>query len=296
MQTPEQYIKAGKIVRDVREWVMSNLRPGIGYLEVCEGVEKEIQRRGGEPAFPTGLGVNEVTAHFAPEPGEKRKIAESDLVKLDYGVHVEGYIADTSVTVTENTAYQPLLNATERALQAAIEVIKRDRRIGEIGRAVAVEASRDGFKTISNLSGHTLERYVVHAGKSIPNAFVPNLPVLRQDEVVAIEPFLTFQDAAGYVVDSEPETIFSIVARKRTGSRDLDELLEMIWGRRKSLPFTPRWFAKDYEMDRLVRYLRELEARRLVRGYPTLVEHSRRPVAQFEHTVAIEKDGALILT
>lgn len=275
---------------------MSNLRPGVGYLEVCEGVENEIRRRGGDPAFPSGLGVNEVTAHFSPEQGEKRFITDDDLVKLDYGVHIEGYIADTSVTVTNNAAYQPLLKATERALQAAIEVVKRDRRVGEIGRAIAREASKDGFKTISNLSGHTVERYVVHAGKSIPNMFMPNLPVLRQDEVFAIEPFLTFGDASGYVVDSEPETIFSVIARKRTGSKELDELLEMIWSGRKSLPFTPRWFAKGYEMAKMVRYLKELEARRLVRAYPTLVEQSRRPVAQFEHTVALDSDGAVILT
>lgn len=283
-------------MREVREWVKSNLRPGVGYLEICEGVEREISRRGGEPAFPTGLGVNEVTAHFAPEPDERRVIKEEDLVKLDYGVHIEGYIADTAITVTYNAEYQPLLKATERALQAAIEVVKKDRRIGEIGRAVAREASNAGFKTISNLSGHTVEKYVVHAGKSIPNTFVPNLPVLRQDEVVAIEPFLTLGNASGYVVDSEPETIFSIIARKRTGSRDLDDLLEMIWNRRKTLPFTSRWFAKEYGGDKLRRYLKELETRRLVRGYPTLVEHSRKPVAQFEHTVALEKDGAVILT
>ncbi len=272
------------------------MRPGVGYLEVCEGVEDEIRRRGGDPAFPSGLGVNEVTAHFAPEQEEKRVIKDDDLVKLDYGVHIEGYIADTSVTVTHNPAYQPLLKATERALLAAIEVVKRDRRIGEIGRAIAKEASKDGFKTISNLSGHTVERYLVHAGKSIPNMFLPNLPVLRQDEVFAIEPFLTFGDASGYVVDSEPETIFSVIARKRTGNRELDGLLEVIWNRRKSLPFTPRWFAREYEMGELVRYLKELEERRLVRAYPTLVEESRRPVAQFEHTVALEKDGAVILT
>ena len=272
------------------------MRPGVGYLEVCEGVEDEIRRRGGDPAFPSGIGVNEVTAHFAPEQEEKRVITDEDLVKLDYGVHIEGYIADTSVTVTYNMEYQPLLKATERALQAAIEVVKRDRRIGEIGRAIAREASRDGFKTISNLSGHTVERYVVHAGKSIPNMFLPNLPVLRQDEVLAIEPFLTFGDASGYVVDSQPETIFSIIARKRTGSKDLDELLEMIWSRRKSLPFTPRWFGKEFEVGKLVRHLKELEARHLVRAYPTLVEQSRRPVAQFEHTIALEKDGAVILT
>ncbi len=296
MQIPEQYFKAGKVARELRGWIRQNLGVGTGLLEVAEKVEAEIVRRGGQPAFPTGIGVNDVTAHYAPQKDDGVKIRESDVVKIDYGVHVDGYVADTSLTITSNPSYQPLLEATERALQAAIGVAKHDRRIGEIGRAIQVSARADGFKPISNLSGHTVEQYVVHAGKSIPNLYSPGLPMLNKGDVFAIEPFLTLGDAAGYVVESEQENIFSVVVRKRTGNKELDDLVDRVWAERKTLPFSPRWFAQGYREGRLMVLLKELEKRRLVHSYPALVEASGKPVAQFEHTMTIEDGGLVVLT
>ncbi len=217
-------------------------------------------------------------------------------MKVDFGVHVEGCVADTSFTVTFDPEYQPMLDATERALRAAIEVLRRDRRIGEVSRAISSEASRSGFKTISNLSGHTLDRYVVHAGKSIPNVYMPNLPTLRVNEVFAVEPFLTPREADGYVVDTDNETIFALVGRRRLGNKELDDLVELIWGERKTLPFTPRWFLQDYNETRLSSLLEELSKRRVLRSYSTLVEASGKPVSQFEHTMAFEDKGLVILT
>jgi len=162
--------------------------------------------------------------------------------------------------------------------------------------AIYSAASRYGFKTISNLSGHTLDRYVVHAGKSIPNVYMPNLPTLKKGEVFAVEPFLTTQGAEGYVVDSDIETIFALVGRRRLGNEELDRLVEMIWEDRKTLPFTPRWFLKDYKEARLLSLLKELAERKVVRSYATLVEASGKPVAQFEHTMALGEEGLVILT
>ncbi len=237
-----------------------------------------------------------MTAHYAPQEDEKGVIQESDVVKIDYGVHIDGYLADTAITITENPKYQSLLEATERALQAAIDVVKHDRRIGEIGRAIETTARNEGFRTINNLSGHTVQQYVVHSGKSIPNIYAPNLPMLKNDDVFAIEPFLTLPDAAGYVVEGAQENIFSLIVRRRTGNGELDELMDLIWEDRKTLPFSPRWYGGRYKDGRLVQLLKELEKRRLVRSYATLVEASGKPVAQFEHTMAIDDRGLVIIT
>lgn len=293
---PDQYIKSGKIAREVREWIRVNVHAGSGILDVAEKVEAEIVRRGGQPAFPTGIGVNDVTAHYAPQEDEKGVIRESDVVKIDWGVHIEGYVADTSMTITENPQYQSLLEATERALQAAIDVVKRDRRIGEIGRAIDTTARREGFRPISNLSGHTVQQFVVHAGKSIPNLYAPNLPMLKTGDVFAIEPFLTLPDAAGYIVEGPQENIFSLIVRRRTGNQELDELMDVIWDERKTLPFSPRWYSGRFKEGRLIPMLKELEKRRLVRSYATLIEASGNPVAQFEHTMAFDDRGLVILT
>ncbi len=296
MTIPEQYIRAGRITREVREWVKDKVRPGAGYLQLALDVEREIVRRGGKPAFPCGIGVGEVTAHYAPPSDDERVIKEKDVVKVDLGVHIDGYIADTATTVTYNPEFQLLLGATERALGSAIAIVKKDPRTGEIGRAVNREAKDHGFKTISNLSGHTVDRYIVHAGKSIPNLFMPNLPALKRNEVFAVEPFLTLGNAAGYVIDSAQETIFSLASQRRLGVKELDEVVQLIWGERRTLPFTPRWFSEQYKEGKLRDLLRKLEDKKVVRSYATLVEASGKPVAQFEHTMALEETGLLILT
>ena len=268
-------------------------RPGVGLAQLCDTIEAEIRSRGGSPAFPTGIGVNGVTAHYAPQEDDQGVLGERDLVKVDFGVHVDGYVTDTSTTVTANPDYELIIEATKSSLDAAIETARKERRVGEIGREIMRVASRFGFKTIQNLTGHTVDRYVVHAGKSIPNLYVPNTPSLKDGDVFAIEPFLTLQSGAGYVKDSDSVTIFSLASRKKTGVRSQDDFIARLWEERKSLPFTPRWYVAEYGRKNLDAMLAELVRKRIMRSYPTLVEASGSPVAQFEHTMAL--DGELVL-
>ncbi|MDG6989943.1 MAG: type II methionyl aminopeptidase [Nitrososphaerota archaeon] len=293
---PEQYRASGKITAEVKAAVRTFVKPGTTFLEICDFVRKEVDGRGGRLAFPTGIGVNEVTAHYAPQDGDGSLIRDEDLVKVDFGVHVDGYVTDTSVTVTFNPEYNLLLDATERCLEIAIATARKEARTSEIGREIHREAARFGFKTIENLTGHTVDRYVVHAGKSIPNLYVHGMQSLKKGDVFAIEPFLTLGSAAGYVVDAPSETIFSLVGRKKTGTPELDAFAEMIWAERKTLPFTPRWYSSEYPKDKLREILSRLIGKKVIRAYPTLVEASGSPVAQFEHTMALDQDGLVVLT
>jgi methionyl aminopeptidase len=293
---PEEYKKSGKITREVKGMVQAAVKPGVSFLEVCDLVRKEVEARGGRLAFPTGIGVNEVTAHYAPQDGDESVFREEDLVKVDFGVHVDGYVTDTSLTVTFNPKYDLLLEATGKALEAAIATARREQRTGEIGREIHREAARFGFKTIENLTGHTVDRYVVHAGKSIPNLYLPGMQSLKVGDVFAIEPFLTLASAAGYVVDTPSQTIFSLVGRKKTGSADLDAFADRVWAERKTLPFTLRWYAAEFGKGKLPGIINKLIDKRIARAYPTLVEASGNPVAQFEHTMALEESGLTVLT
>jgi methionyl aminopeptidase len=293
---PEQYDKAGRITREVRAVVKSRVKVGMTYIQACELVEKEIQTRGGKPAFPVGIGVNEVTAHYAPGEDDESAFKESDLIKIDFGVHVDGYVADTAVSMTFNPDYDLILEVAERALNVAVATAKTETRTAEIGGEIHKEAARFGFKTIQNLTGHTLDRYIVHAGKSIPNLYMPGTPSLKKGDVFAIEPFVTFAKAAGYVVDAPSQTIFSLVARKKTGAADLDAFTTLVWDDRKTLPFTTRWYSDGLGARKADDIVRKLVAKRVMRAYPTLVEASGYPVAQFEHTMALDEGGLRILT
>lgn len=293
---PDEYKASGRITAQVKALVPAQVRPGASFLEVCDFVRREVESRGGKLAFPTGIGVNEVTAHYAPPEGDESVFREEDLVKVDFGVHVDGYVTDTSVSVTLNPGYDLLLEATQRALEAAIEAARKETRTGEIGRIIHREAARFGFKTIENLTGHTVDRYVVHAGKSIPNLYMAGTQDLKKGDVFAIEPFLTLGQSAGYVVDAPTRTIFSVVARKRTGTPELDSFTDMVWTERKTLPFTPLWYSAGYGKGKLDPIIAKLVSKKVLRAYPTLVEASGRPVAQFEHTMALDGAGLVLLT
>jgi len=293
---PEPYRTSGNIVKEVKPLVATAVKPGARFLEVCDLVKEEVEKRGGRLAFPTGIGVNEVTAHYAPQEGDESAFAEEDLVKVDFGVHIDGYVTDTSVTVTLNPEFDLLLEAAHRALDAAIAMARKEWRTGEIGRVIHEEAARFGFKTIENLTGHTLDRYTVHAGKSIPNLYMPHMQELKKGDVFAIEPFLTLRRAAGYVVDTPSQTIFSIVARKKTGDSRLDAFAESVWAERKTLPFTPRWYIGEFGGEKVGEIVKKLVSKRVLRAYPTLVEASGSPVAQFEHTMALDEGGLVVLT
>jgi methionyl aminopeptidase len=293
---PGQYRQSGRITSEVRGVVKSTIKPGMKFLEICDLVEKEIESRGGHPAFPTGIGVNQVTAHYAPQEGDASVFGDSDLMKVDFGVHVEGYVTDTAVSVSFNSEHDLLLKAAEKSLEAAIAAARTEVRTGEIGREIRREASRFGFKTIENLTGHTVDRYVVHAGKSIPNLYMPGMQSLSRGDVFAIEPFVTLGSAAGYVVDAPTQTIFSLVVRKKTGDAELDRLAGRVWDDRKTLPFTPRWYSEEFGRNKVKAVLKKLVAKRIMRAYPTLVEASGSPVAQFEHTMALDDGGLVVLT
>jgi methionyl aminopeptidase len=293
---PEQYRQAGKITTDVRALVKSRVKPGTKLLDICRMVESEIESKGGKPAFPTGIGINQVTAHYAPQEGDESIFGETDLMKVDFGVHIDGYVTDTAVSLSYNPEHELLLSAAERCLETAVTTARSESRTGEIGREIRREASRFGFTTIENLTGHTVDRYVVHAGKSIPNLYMPGMQSLKKGDVFAIEPFVTEGRAAGYVVDSDVETIFSLVARKRTGDRDSDALSERVWNERKTLPFTPRWYSDEFGRGKIFGILKKLVAKRVMRAYPMLVEASGALVAQFEHTMALDDGGLVVLT
>jgi len=293
---PEQYERAGRITKEIQAVVKSRVEVGMSYLEACELVEKEIKSRGGEPAFPVGIGVNQVTAHYAPGEDDTSVFKESDLIKVDFGVHVDGYVADTAVSLTFNPDYDLILEVAERALNVAVATAKYEARTGEIGGEIHKEVARFGFRTIQNLTGHTLDRYIVHAGKSIPNLYMAGTQSLKKGDVFAIEPFVTFAKAAGYVVDAPSQTIFSLVARKKTGSADLDAFVARVWDDRKTLPFTTRWYSEGLGAEKVKGIVTKLVAKRVMRAYPTLVEASGYPVAQFEHTMALDEGGLRVLT
>lgn len=290
----ENYLKSAEIMKQAQAVGRAEAKPGVKLLDLAEKIEAKIKELGGEPAFPVNLSRNQEAAHFTPTINSTEFIGEKDVLKVDIGVHVDGFITDTAFTLDFGGQNADLLEASEAALQAAIAKVKAGVSVREIGKAIAFEIRGRGYEPISNLSGHSLQQYVLHAGEEIPNIEQGSY-VLREDDVFAIEPFAT--TGKGKVADSDFVQIYSIVGEKRVRLPTSRAIFEATAEAYRLLPFTPRWLSKDFEVEgasfRLA--LRDLEKQEVLEAYPGLVESSGGIVSQAESTVIVEKDGCKVL-
>lgn len=290
-------MKAGQIAAKTREMIKKYNLINHSIVEICDIVEKKIQDLGGQLAFPCNVSINEVVAHCtAGLDDNDETVKDGDLVTIDLGVHINGYIADTATTISYNSDYDDLNKAAEESLKAAIRVVKKDVYAGEIGRAISETAKRWGFRPITNLTGHSIGQYVIHAGVSIPNIWMYGTPRLQIGTSYAIEPFLTLLDGAGSVVEGGEPRIFALISRKKTGKMSLDLLIDKIWNERRTLPFAPRWYLSLFDKNELKNIIYELVKRKILRGYSILVEKKGKYVSQFEHTVTPTDTGAIVIT
>ena len=295
MQTDE-YIKAGKIAAEVREGVRVKNLIGKSVYDICEEVEGEIKKRGAKCAFPVNASINEIAAHYTAEPNDPITIKDTDLVKIDLGAQIDGYIADTAVTVCYNAQFDGLVQAAEDALANAMSMIKTGVKASDIGRTIESTIKKMGFKPIANLSGHSLDQYTIHAGKSIPNIWSIGGFSLSENSAYACEPFVTTEKGGGFVRNGKIKNIFALNSRKKTKNEEADRLLDFIWGNFNMLPFALRWITKEWEEKKARELLEILIKKKAVQAYPVLMEINEQPVAQAEHTFIPNEDGVTVTT
>ena len=277
----EKYKKAGKIAIGAKKYARKIIEPGKPLLGIAEKIENKIRKLGGEVAFPTNLSINEIAAHYTPGPDTKEKA--HGLLKIDIGVHVDGYIADTafSLDLENMEENKKLIRASEEALSEAIK--NSGKEIREIGRAVQNKIESYGFSPIKNLQGHKLRQYSLHNGTNIPNYDNGNDKKLSPG-YYAIEPFST--NGHGKVYEGKPSQIYRLIEEKPT--RLYRKILKEIKNHR-GLPFCSRWLVKKFgKKARLA--LKKFEKDNIIMQYPQLIEENKGKVAQSEHTVMVNKN------
>ncbi|MFP4654909.1 MAG: type II methionyl aminopeptidase [Methanohalobium sp.] len=285
----QKYMEAGDILSKVREEVKNRVKKGESLLEVANQVEKTIVDLGGQPAFPCNISRNDEAAHATPSIDDD-SVFDDDMVKLDMGVHVDGYIADSAVTV-DLSGNNDLVKASEDALYAAIDVIKSGVNTAEIGSVIEDTITGYGFKPVVNLTGHGLDRYIAHASPSIPNRHVDQGVVLNEGDIIAIEPFAT--DGAGKIGNGPWAEIYSVIGKKSVrlpAARKLMKELEKY----RTLPFAKRWLKSS--ANSIDFSLLQLEKAGAIRSYPVLKEIEGGLVSQAEHSVIVTEDGCDIIT
>ncbi len=286
----EKLAKAGKIARAAREKGAELAKPGTPLLEIAEKVEDFIRQQGAQPAFPVNLSANENAAHFTPGAEDTGVVGEKDLLKVDVGVHVDGWIADTALTVDVSGEWGKLQEASTQALADALSVMRAGANTRQVGKSIEAAIRSRGFKPIENLCGHSLEPWVLHAGTEIPNVEAGGR-VLEEGEVFAVEPFASTGSGLVHEGTAEAE-IYSVASAKPVRLPASRRLLGMVLEEYKLLPFAKRWLQ---EIPSLNLAVNDLSRQGVLHSYPVLRETSGAFVSQAETTVIIEGDSVTVL-
>lgn len=294
----EKYMRAGSIASNARKHGASLIKEGASYLDVVTVVESEIKGQGAGIAFPVNISVNKLAAHFSPRHDDNTLVfKKGDVVKLDVGAHVDGYIADTAITVEVGThTYDTMIQASREALNNALGHIKANVPLSNIGKIIEDAITSFGYKSIDNLTGHSLQCYNLHSGLSVPNvADMLNRSKPAIGDVLAIEPFAT--DGAGHVVSGQSSNIYRYHSSARTRlirDNKTRSLAEKIHKRFHMLPFAERWCADL--LPRPDSSLKRLLFAGCIKQYPQLLDAGNGIVTQAEHTVIIHENDCEVTT
>ncbi len=284
----EKYQESGRIAAKVLREGAQAIRAGASYLDVVESVEARVAEEGAGLAFPLNLSLNEDAAHDTASGGDERLFKKGDVAKLDLGVHIDGYIADTATTVDLGNS-PLLLEASYEALEHAIRAVRPGVSAGEVGAAIQHEIERRGYRPVANLTGHGLDRFVIHRPPTIPNVRTAGGIVLKEGMVFAIEPFAT--TGSGRVNEKTRREIYQQISNKPVRTPSARLILEQVRERR-GLPFARRWLPDkktDIALPNLVRTQH-------LHVYPVLADIPGSLVSQHEHTLIVAHDGCIVTT
>ncbi|KAG4439334.1 hypothetical protein IFR05_005209 [Cadophora sp. M221] len=314
------YRQAAEIHRQVRHYAQKELiRPGASLLSIAEGIEDSVRALAGhsglEPGdglkaglgFPTGLCRNHETAHYTPNPGDKDVLLDkNDVLKVDFGVHINGRIVDSAFTIAFDHKYDNLLAAVKAATNTGIKHAGVDARMKEIGAAIqevmeSYEVELDGMlypvKAIRSLSGHNILRYHIHGDKQVP--FVKNNSSQKMEEgdIFAIETFGS--TGKGYTRD-DGNAVYGYGRNENVSGAGLrlasaKSLLKTIDANFGTIVFNRRYLerlgVKSYHLG-----MRHLIDQGIVEQYGQLADTKGSYTAQFEHTILLHSGGKEVIS
>ncbi|KAH0843236.1 Methionine aminopeptidase 2-1 [Fonsecaea pedrosoi] len=304
----QEYRKGAEVHRQVRKWAKANIKPGMSLTEIAEGIEngtraltehwglEEGDNIKGGVGFPTGLSINHIAAHYTPNAGNKWILGEQDVMKVDFGVHVNGRIVDSAFTVAFDPKYDNLLAAVKDATNTGVREAGIDVRVGDIGGAIqevmeSYEVELDGktypVKSIRNLNGHDIVQHSIHGGKSVPIVKSHDQTKMEEGEIFAIETFGS--TGRGYVTDDLEVSHYALrsdapnVPLRVQSARNLLNVIKKNFG---TIPFCRRYLDR-LGQEKYLLGLNNLVSSGIVEAYPPLVDTKGSYTAQFEHTILL---------
>ncbi len=282
---------AGKIAAEALDYGRSLIKEGAEVSEILDKIEAKIISLGGGIAFPAQISLNEAAAHGCPDFGEK-VVLTGQLVKLDVGAHVEGWVADTALTIDLSGENKDLAKASEESLKKALKLIKPGVKLYEIGTVVGETILSYGYKPVRNLSGHGLGQFIVHDKPTIPNFDNGSQEELEDGQVVAIETFASA--GSGRVQEKGKAGVLMLLEEKPVRDAFTRQILQRI-NSYQGLPFAKRWLTQEFGVNKVNFAFAQLKRLECLREFPPLVDAASGWVSQAEHTILVG-DKVKILT
>lgn len=292
MEDIDKWRLAGKITAEALMFGRRLLKPGAKLIDVADAIDNKIIELGARPAWPTQISLNDVAAHFTAEPDDGI-VLKDQVVSLDVGAHIDGIIGDTACTVDLSGRNAKLVEAVKEALKNAIKTVAVGVEIREIGKAIEGSIKKFGFSPVKNLTGHGINKWIIHDEPQVPNYDNGDKTVLKKGQIIAIEPFAT--TGGGLVDEAERGNIFSLLQARPVRSPFAREIMSFVAENYKNLPFTTRWLTKKFGVGKTNLALKELLQSGSLIAHPPLVEASKGLVSVYEKTLLVD-DKVEVLT
>lgn len=264
--------------------------------DLCLFIENEIKNKSNDNeihngiAFPVGINKNNIVAHYTPIVNDDIDInLNNDIIKIDYGVHNEGYIIDEAFSYTNNPDLQILIDASKEALEAQIKNARPDVRISTLGeiaeeivKSYEHEISRGLYVPllpINNVCGHSIKRWNIHGEKLIYNVSNSNNNTIDSDDQLALEVYVSNGMGTSYM---DINHISHYMLNKYEKSKDI--FIDTIYNLFNTLAFSPQRH-----------YQEKFEDSTLFTKYPIIKElKNDAKVSQTEKTMLVQESSTIV--
>ena len=289
----QDFLRAGALAKEVRSYGKSLIVKGASYNDVIAKIHQKIIDLGAIAAFPPQIALNDVAAHYLPQPGQDILFSHQ-IIKLDIGICYHGAIGDCAATLDLSGKHQGLIDAAEAALLKAEQSIHVGQLVRDIGKIIEETIASHGFNAVKNLGGHGLGMYKVHTPPTIPNYHDRSTAVIKPGMTFAIEPFAT--NGKGLIYESGEPMIFSLLKEHPAPSEISRALLTTI-KTFNGLPFAIHdLISPEMPYFKVKLALTELLRANIILGYGPLIEEAHGMVAQAENSVLIDENGQVFIT
>ncbi|EAS66866.1 proliferation associated protein [Dictyostelium discoideum AX4] len=307
----DSYNAAGIIANNAIKHVISKCVVGALVVDICQYGDDFIEAEAAKTftkrknlekgiAFPTCVSVNNCVGHFSPLKGNTRTLKQGDVVKIDLGCHIDGYIAVGAHTIIiGNTSAESMTGkvadaicAAHYALEAALRMIRPGKTSNEVTQVIEKISDMYGVTSVSGILSHELKRFIIDGEKVIFSKNEPSQKIqtyeFQENEVYCIDIVMSTGEGKAREEADRP-TIYrrnldSTYKLKSKASRDFKD---QIVKRYSALPFPLRNFDEKVSKLGLV----ELVEHQVLAAYPVLFDRSGCEVVQFKTTVLVLPNG-----